>query len=149
MIKLHIDAAFRQKTHETGIGIYIQQNSKNYRVKYYISYLHDNHLAEFMALLLGLEAIQTLGLQDSLLIIHSDSQIVVNSVEKEYAKRDEYYGPLTAILKQLKEYSNYFIQWKSDRDGKIADQLSRDALHKTPDTIERKPEDFNRAFYQW
>lgn len=131
MIQLYIDAAFRPNTHECGIGIIIH-DEKEHQVqhKLYISHVIDNHQAEFIALWLGLKVIDAERLKDDFILIFSDSQIVVDSIEKRYVKQEIYKGWLQLILQELAATKDFFIKRSHEKNNRGVDQIAKQALNK-------------------
>ena len=81
----------------------------------------DNHFLEFLALKIALKKIIKNGWNDEIVLIHSDSQIVVDSVEKNYSK---HYQPiLDEILQSLDHFPSYFIKHIADKDNREAHAL--------------------------
>ncbi|WP_263969762.1 reverse transcriptase-like protein [Companilactobacillus kimchii] len=66
------------------------------------------------------------GWNDEIVLIHSDSQIVVDSVEKNYSK---HYQPiLDEILQSLEQFPSYFIKHIADKDNREAHSLVRQKM---------------------
>lgn len=131
MLKLFVDAAFQPKNKSAGIGIIIQgDNSERNEFKYFIAEVNDNHEAEFIALWLGLNKIDSDAYDSQFIVMYSDSQIVVDSVEKEYAKKEIYLHWLTKILKQLNKSKGYFINHSNERMNSGVDALAKQALNR-------------------
>ena len=87
MLEIYIDAASAGNPGPSGIGIFIKGEGHQIKIGEYIGET-NNHIAEFTALVRGLEEAVKLGSQ--LVSMRSDSKIVVSSVEKEYVKNEEY-----------------------------------------------------------
>lgn len=131
MIQLYVDAAFRPHTHECGIGIIIHYSKDNHiQHKFYMEYLQDNHQAEFVALWMGLKMIGSEKLSQEFIQIFSDSQIVVDSVAKSYAKNKTYQGWLTLIEQELSLSKDYFINLSHEKNNAGVDQIAKQALNK-------------------
>ncbi len=131
MIKLYLDAAFKPATKEMGIGIIIHSPQSEPNIfKYYISHVAENHIAEFIALWCGLKLIGSLKLSQEWLLIYSDSQIVVDSVEKDYVKNKDYQPWLRLIRKELAKIDNYIIQHAHEKANAGVDAIAKQALHQ-------------------
>lgn len=127
MLEIYIDAASAGNPGPSGIGIYIKGEGHQLKISEYIGET-NNHIAEFSALIRGLEEAVKLGSQ--LVSIRSDSKIVVSSLEKEYVKNEEYKPYLERALQLVEEIELFFIKWIPDSQNKAADALAREAIHK-------------------
>lgn len=130
MIKIYTDAAYQPKTKQVGIGIIIQENKEQLLFKYMVSDIDDNHLGEFIALLLALKLIKQSDKQDTLIQYLSDSQIVIDSLRKGYVHNPSYKDVLVQIINYLQEFPMFFPQWISESNNRGADTLSKQALHQ-------------------
>ncbi len=131
MIKLYVDAAFKPATKEMGIGIIIHHPSeqpKNF--KYYISHIEENHIAEFIALWCGLKLIHLLKYNKEWILIHSDSQIVVDSIEKGHVKNKDYQSWLTLIQQELEKIDHFIIRHSNEKQNAGVDAIAKQALHQ-------------------
>jgi len=82
---------------------------------------HDNHYLEFMALKLALQKIIANNWNNEIVLIHSDSQIVIDSLDKNYSK---HYQPiLDDILEELDNFPGYFAKHIADKDNRAAHAL--------------------------
>ncbi|WP_424349486.1 ribonuclease HI family protein [Latilactobacillus sp. 5-91] len=127
MIKLYTDAATLGNPGPSAAGILIVTAKQQYQFSVPLPPV-DNHVAEFMAVQLGLEKIATLALTESLLQINVDSKIVCQSLEKQYAKHYQQYVDQIIALEQ--PYSLVLHQWLPDRQNKGAHHLAQQALKK-------------------
>ncbi|KGR81721.1 ribonuclease HI family protein [Lysinibacillus odysseyi] len=127
MLEIYIDAASAGNPGPSGIGVYIKGEGHQLKISEYIGET-NNHIAEFSALIRGLEEAVKLGSQ--LVSMRSDSKIVVSSVEKEYVKNEEYKPYLEHALQLIDQIELFFIKWIPDNQNKAADVLARDAIHK-------------------
>lgn len=130
MIRVFCDAAFKPETLEVGLGYTYMYNEKRVQRKYYISQLADNHIAEFKCIRLALEELVKKGLNSELVTLHSDSQIVMDSIDKAFVKNDLYKDELTLILNLINQFSMIFCQWIPESQNRSADHLARQALKK-------------------
>ena len=127
MLEIYIDAASAGNPGPSGIGIFIKGEGHHIRISEYIGEA-NNHVAEFKALIRGLEEAVKLGPQ--LVSMRSDSKIVVSSVEKEYVKNEEYKPYLEQALQLIGQIDLFFIKWIPDNQNKAADALAREAIQK-------------------
>ena len=128
MIHMATDASYRPQTQEAGLGIVLTYQGDRQEIKVYLNQVTDNHVAEFMAVHQALEAIDRLGWPKDIILAQSDSQVVVDAINKRYVKNPLYQPYLDAILGGLPKPDTFFIKWVSDRDNLGADHLARKAL---------------------
>ena len=127
MLEVYIDGASAGNPGPSGIGIFIKGEGHHVQISEYIG-IANNHVAEFTALIRGLEEAKKLG--TSIVSIRSDSKIVVSSIEKEYVKNEEFKPLLTQALDLVNSFDLFFIKWIPDNQNKAADALARTAIHK-------------------
>ena len=127
MLEIYIDAASAGNPGPSAIGIYIKGEGHQLKIGEYIG-ITNNHVAEFTALIRGLQ--EAKKLTTSIVSVRSDSKIVVASVEKEYVKNDEYKPLLEEALALIKEFDLFFIKWIPDVQNKAAEALARQAIQK-------------------
>lgn len=125
MLKVYIDAASAGNPGPSGIGIFIKGEGHQIQISEYIGET-NNHIAEFSALVRGLEEAQKLG--SPLVSVRSDSKIVVASMEKEYVKNEEFKPYLEKALALATSFDLFFIKWVPDSQNKAADALARKAI---------------------
>jgi ribonuclease HI len=126
MIELYVDGASAGNPGKSGIGIFIKGEGHQIRLSEKIQPT-DNHTAEFIALLRGLE--ETEKLTTGIVSVRSDSQYVVMAVEKEFVKNDGHKEYLEKILKIIQNFEYFFIKWIPDSQNRAADELARKAIH--------------------
>ncbi|GEO57138.1 reverse transcriptase-like protein [Companilactobacillus bobalius] len=120
MIKLYTDAGLNTNLNLGVVSFVIRIDNKIY-TDAQIQNFDDNHFLEFLALKIALTNIIKKGWNDEIVLIHSDSQIVVDSVEKKYSK---HYQPiLNEILQNLEQFPSYFIKHVADKDNREAHAL--------------------------
>ncbi|CAJ1176487.1 reverse transcriptase-like protein [Companilactobacillus nantensis] len=120
MIKLYTDAGLNTNLNLGVVAFVIRFNEKTYKEA-----LHqdntDNHYLEFLALKLALQKIINEHWNNEIVLIHSDSQIVIDSLDKNYSK---HYQPiLDDILKLLQQFPGYFAKHIADKDNGAAHAL--------------------------
>ena len=131
MLEVYIDAASAGNPGPSGIGVYIKGEGHQIKISEYIGET-NNHIAEFQALIRGLEEAIKLG--SNLVSMRSDSKIVVTSVEKAYVKSDDFKPFLDRALQLIEEIDLFFIKWIPDNQNKAADALAREAIQKNKKT---------------
>ena len=127
MIELYVDGASAGNPGESGIGIFIKGEGHLIKLSERINPT-DNHTAEFIALLRGVE--ETAKLTSGVVSARSDSQVVVMAVEKEFVKNENYKEYLKKILEIANKFDFFFIKWIPDSENRAADALAREAIHK-------------------
>lgn len=136
MIKINTDAAFNPKTQASGIGI-ILQGSKDQQVKIHYTNVFDNHSAEFIALYEALTLVD-LNDYDEFILYQADSKIVIDSLDKNFVKHEEYTKLLDKIMLITDKMPNFYFKWIPERQNKGADTLSRQALHLEGKVIKKE-----------
>lgn len=127
MIELYVDGASAGNPGKSGIGIFIKGEGHLIKLSERINPT-DNHTAEFLALLRGVE--ETAKLTSGVVSARSDSQVVVMAVEKEFVKNENYKEYLKKILEITNKFDFFFIKWIPDSENRAADALAREAIHK-------------------
>lgn len=128
MIEVQIDGASSGNPGLSGAGIVIKSNGevKEFSIPLGMMTIHE---AEFIALLKALEICQQ-HFPNNMLAIQSDSQLVVQAVEKNYVKRTEYNEILSKIMELISTFPLFFIKWIPSKQNKQADRLARRAIQQ-------------------
>lgn len=123
---LYTDGASSGNPGESGIGVVLTIDGKRIELSEYIGRA-TNNVAEYMALIRGLEKAKKLGLDK--LDILLDSELLVKQIKGEYRVKSEYlrvlYGKVIALLDSFSHYSIKHIPREKNSD---ADRLARKAL---------------------
>lgn len=127
MIEVYIDGASAGNPGKSGIGLFLKGEGHHIKVSEAIEPT-NNHIAEFTALIRGLE--KALELSTNMISIRSDSQIVVNAMEKEFVKNDLYKPYLTKALTLAEQFDFVFIKWIPTAENRAADALAKEAIRK-------------------
>ncbi|MBD8032370.1 MULTISPECIES: ribonuclease HI family protein [Solibacillus] len=127
MLEVYIDGASAGNPGPSGIGIFIKGEGHHIKISEPIG-TTNNHIAEFTALVRGLE--EALKIGATFVSMRSDSKIVVSSVDKEYVKNEEFKPYLLEAMALIKQFELYFIKWIPDKENKAADALAREAILK-------------------
>lgn len=86
-----------------------------------------NNVAEYRALMLGLERALALGAREVELI--GDSELVVRQVQGEYKVRDEVLWRLNKhVIRALAEFDSWLIRHVRREDNEAADRLVNEVL---------------------
>lgn len=127
MIKVFVDAAFKQSNQTSAIGWLMIHNGNQHVFKQKVNAV-DNHAAEFIALQKVLDYLKTQQLTSELIQINLDSQIVYDSVAKKYAKK--YADQLAPILVLIPQFHQLYINLIADKKNQGAHQLALQALNE-------------------
>ncbi|WP_409251115.1 reverse transcriptase-like protein [Bacillus sp. SCS-153A] len=125
MIEVYIDGASAGDPGYSGAGIYIKNSGENLSYSIPLG-IKENHEAEYLACIKALQICKENNF--NVLSFRSDSQAVVNAVEKEYARNKKYKHLLEEILFLSKEFDLFFIKWIPSKENKRADELARKAV---------------------
>lgn len=126
MIEVYTDGASRGNPGLSGAGIYFKANGKKKEYMYPLGTL-SNHEAEFYAVIKALTLCHSLY-PNQILSLRSDSQVLVDSFEKEFTK-NKTYKPLLKQINQLKQGFPYvFMKWIPSKTNYHADQLAKQAI---------------------
>lgn len=127
MIELYVDGASAGNPGKSGIGIYIKGEGHALKISEPIDPT-NNHTAEFLALLRGMEEVAKLT--TGIVSARSDSKIVVTAVENQFVKNELHKGYLAQILKIAETFDYFFIKWIPDSENRAADELARQAIQR-------------------
>lgn len=125
MIELFTDGASAGNPGISGIGIYIRGEGHHIRISEKIEPT-DNHQAEFQAMLRGLQEVAKLT--NGMVSARSDSQIVVQAIEKKYVKNEMYASYVRDILEITDQFDYFFIKWIPEKENRAADALAKEAI---------------------
>lgn len=127
MLEIYIDGASAGNPGPSGIGIFIKGEGQHIKISEYIGET-NNHIAEFTALIRGLE--EATALNATIISLRSDSKIVVASIEKAYVKNDQFKPLLDRALSLIQSFDLFFIKWIPEKENRAADALAREAIQK-------------------
>lgn len=130
MIKIYIDAATHQKKQISAGGMIVLIDKEQLQIKQPLK-AKTNNEAEFEILLFALEFAIDKQWENETIFIYSDSRIVVQSLEKKYAKDPIFSSLLKKILILIDRFDLLFIEWQGEQKNKGADNLARQALQLT------------------
>ncbi len=125
---LYTDGASRGNPGPAGAG-YLIKDIRGHTVNQGYQFLGvtTNNVAEYRALLLGLEKVEEY--QPSRIHIFLDSELVVQQVAGIYKVRDEKLKPLyERVIQKLENYSFWEIQHISRQENTVADNLANFAI---------------------
>lgn len=125
MIEVFIDAATAGSPKVSAVGVFIRGEGHLIKRNEFVGEM-DNHVAEFTALVKGLEL--AAELTSDMVSIKSDSKVVVDAFEKEFIKNPLYKPLLDEALKLSRSFSYCFIKWIPDSQNRAAHDLAGTAL---------------------
>jgi len=125
MIDVFIDAATAGSPKVSAVGVFIRGEGHLIKWNEYVGEM-DNHVAEFTALVKGLQL--AAGLTDGMVSIKSDSKVVVDAFEREFVKNPSFKPLLEEALTLSKSFSYCFIKWVPDSQNRAAHDLAGTAL---------------------
>ncbi len=128
--QLSVDGASRNNPGLAGAGIVIFKNDKLYKQQGYFLGTKTNNQAEYLALVLGLMLLHECIEKDDLVLILSDSQLLVRQVEGKYKVKHPDLKPLHATVKALVGSLNYDIGHVLRADNEQADAMANEGVDK-------------------
>jgi len=143
--KVFIDGASRNNPGPAGAGVHILKNDKLVLEKGFYLGLKTNNQAEYLALLLGIFYVKKNLCKDDMLLIVSDSQLLVRQMEGAYRVKNVDLKPLYQLANQLLHGINYSILHVLREDNKDADRMANVGLDKRS----RVPSDFLQVLQRY
>ncbi|MDF7626884.1 ribonuclease HI family protein [Lactobacillaceae bacterium L1_55_11] len=125
MLNLYVDAARKAETGQSTAGCVVIEAHQQRQLKAALPKTQDNHEAEFRA---AYWALDQLGGADPL-HLYFDSQIVVDALNKHYAKH--YQDQVDAIDRLLADRPLVLVSWVPEKNNQGAHHLAQQALKKT------------------
>ncbi|MDD4362729.1 MAG: NAD(P)-dependent oxidoreductase [Atribacterota bacterium] len=140
---LRVDGSCIPNPGNMAIGVVIYEDNKIIKKINELAGFGTNNIAEYKAVIRGLEEIK--GMNFQIAEFYCDSQLVVKQLNKQFKIKNEniipLYNEIKTLLKEIKNTEVYFY-WNSREENKIADQLARSLLiKKTEDQKSRLPEE--------
>lgn len=126
LIYIHIDGATNAT--KSGVGIVLKENNTVYEYAFPLD-TTSNQEAEFIALVKAL-AICAENFPNELIAVQSDSELVVQAVEKNFVKNPVFKPYLAQIMQLASTFPYFFIKWIPSEQNKHADRLAKAALNK-------------------
>lgn len=90
-----------------------------------------NNVAEYTALIYALKEIKRLGLENKFLTIRSDSQLLVNQMNRKWAVKAPLIVSLYKLAKDLVNRLHYRVEWIPREENEEADRLTRLAYERS------------------
>ncbi len=130
VVKIYTDGCSRGNPGPAGIGILIINNDGREikRISEYIGKA-TNNIAEYRAILRAVNECESRKIDG--VIFFTDSELIVNQLNKSYKVKDEKIKTLyVKLLNKLINFKNWSIKHIPREDNKIADFLANQALKK-------------------
>jgi ribonuclease HI len=126
-LEVFADGASRGNPGEAGLGVVVRSQGKVLKeVAEYIGSA-TNNVAEYLALIRGLEEALLLGASE--VSFFSDSELLVKQICGEYKVKNEGLQPLHLHAKQLiSKFKKFVITHKYREDNQHADELANRAI---------------------
>ena len=121
---LFVDGASRNNPGPAGAGIYIEKDSMLFVKEGYYLGLKTNNQAEYLALLLGLFILQEHIHADDLVIIISDSKLLVEQIIGNYKVKNPHLQSLYAVCKRYLHNLNFSIKHVLRNHNISADEMA-------------------------
>ncbi|CAH1853449.1 ribonuclease HI family protein [Convivina praedatoris] len=123
LIKIHFDAARQPSTGHSAAGCLLIINGQQEQLKVPLPLTNDNHQAEFLAAIWALSNLPTGKHQ---LHLYSDSKLLVDALNKNYAKHYQIYVDRLHTI--LAAYPLVLIDWVSEKQNQGPHHLALQAL---------------------
>lgn len=131
---IYIDGAARGNPGDAGIGIVIN-DSQGKQIKRLYKYIGPatNNIAEYTALVYGLQEALILGLKD--VVVHSDSELLVKQLSSEYRVKNANLKPYYEQFLHLRTaFHRLEVKQISREENKETDKLANCAIDSRIDT---------------
>ncbi|MGG0239085.1 reverse transcriptase-like protein [Bacillus rhizoplanae] len=127
MIEVYIDGASKGNPGPSGAGVFIKGIQPPVQLSVPLRVM-SNHEAEYHALLAALKYCTEHNYK--IVSFRTDSQLVEQAVEKQYAKNPLYAPLLEEALQMIQQFDLFFMKWIPSSQNKVADELARKAIFK-------------------
>jgi ribonuclease HI len=127
---IHTDGASSGNPGASGIGVVIEFGNKTYEHSAYIG-VATNNVAEYEALIRGLEEALALGAQE--VEARMDSELLAKQLSGEYRVKHPGLLPLyQKVLRLVASFRRVTFAHVPRQENKRADKLAKDAVRKAP-----------------
>lgn len=128
--KLFVDGASRNNPGPAGAGLCILKDEKPFLKKGAYLGKKTNNQAEYLALLLGLFYLKKTMSSDDLVLVISDSQLLVRQLQGAYRVKEPHLKPLYELAKLMLSEINYDIAHVLREENTAADEQANTAIDK-------------------
>lgn len=123
--KLYCDGASRGNPGEAGIGCVIFFNGQKREISEYIGKT-TNNVAEYTALIKGLEEALRLGIEE--IEVYSDSELLIRQLKGIYKVRNQGLMPLyEKVSELLRKFKSFKLNHIMREENSLADSLAKEA----------------------
>lgn len=129
MLKIYVDASTKGNPGPSAGGIVIVGNQLHKQLHVDLGTC-SNHEAEFKIFIYALNYLIDYHFTDQTVLLHSDSKIVIQTVEKKFTKNSTFQPYLDQFNTVEKAFSLLLVKWIPESQNKGADTLARQALQK-------------------
>lgn len=143
--KIFVDGASKNNPGLSGAGFYVLKNEKKFAQHGYFIGTKTNNQAEYLALILGLLFLKKHVQKKDLILIVSDSQLLVRQLEGKYKVKNANIKPLYAALQKLLADMNYSVMHVLRSDNEQADAMANHGFDKKV----RVPQEFQDILKQY
>ncbi|PLV59831.1 ribonuclease HI family protein [Thermotoga sp. KOL6] len=124
MVFLYFDGSSKPNPGKMRIGFVILDENGNVlkRCSKTLAY-GTNNMAEYLALLEGLEEVLRFGEKE--VVVRGDSRLVIKQLKNEYKVKSENLKPIYEKVKNiLKKFERVHLEWVSEKENKLAHDLA-------------------------
>ena len=136
--KLYIDGASRNNPGLSGVGLYILKDEQPVEKQGFFVGIKTNNQAEYLALLLGIFYLKHHIKKGDVVLIISDSELLVKQIKGKYRVKSPELSRFFVIAQQLLHDISYDIGHVLREENKVADALANQGI----DRKVRVPDDF-------
>ncbi len=128
MIDVFTDGASSGHPGISGAGIYIiaADHTKKHAIPLASM---TNHEAEFHAVILALDICMN-NYPNEIISLQSDSQLVIDAIEKKFVKNSRYKALLENIMENATHFPYVFPKWIPAKQNYHADRLAKQAIQQ-------------------
>ena len=133
MIQLFTDGASSGSPGTSGIGLFLKGEGHILHISEPIADT-NNHEAEFIALIRGLEEARALG--TDFVLAHTDSKTVADAVQAKRTSNRTFQPYVQRLLTLIGTFDQCYVRWIPRKENRAADTLARRAI-RTNETFRR------------
>lgn len=127
MAKVYIDAAARLNPMLAASSCVIQDEDETHEFSRCLGAV-DNHEAEWLSYVHALDF--CVKNQIKQVLVYTDSQIVVDSMDKRFVKNKKFKPYLNDVLSMEKHFDLMFVSHLARKENNRADKLAKEQLYK-------------------
>ena len=113
MVNIYVDGSFQPETKEGSYGMVIRRNGKRHEIGGKLGKVKDNNIAEYGALIKGLEEIKKRGLSREWINLYSDSEVIIRQLRQHLPppKKKEHCKWYRETFNLFQSFSKCFIDY--------------------------------------